>query len=644
MIQTSQAWKEYSKDYSVFHPSGTLVGSETIQLDETDFMMGGCTFNDSVSGMTTISLGGVVTNSCNLTLNNTEGKFDNFDFNGAVFTMRWSVGNETITRGVYTIEKPRNYGATIQLIGYDLMDKLNKYYIGEDGNGEITFPISAKTLISGLCDYCGVPYESDFFKVTDTTIQEFEYDESTTCRQVISWVLEIVGAYARMSNLGKFTVNPWFFGWEKVGYWEGGYFVPWEQIANVDGGTFQPWSVVIAVDGGEMSVENAYELLKIATVSVGVDDIAVTGVRAYAYNTVDEFQFSTAGDSGYLLSIVDNRLVNETNTQNVANTAWSTVSGLKVRPFEMTSFGDPSIEAGDAVIIRDYKGNYYASVITSLSYTVGNERIVCEVETPEANSLEMPNPETQVIKGATYAAYDYIKAKKISADYVSAGTLEGSVIAKNFTMEGGSINILTSDSASNIILLRSGLSQIALSPNRIDMQGYNGDGANAVLDYEVATANPKITLRLNDDTHLGLELESTGDITTYGEATFNGVVNIGGTPVADHVKEQGTAGAFRYRLWNSGFKEYWIVNYSLGTVNFATQYGALYYYTSPTYSWLNTLPSFESNPSVHISAFAPLGLIFASVKSITYSDYSFYLANDHQGNFDVSISVYICGK
>ena len=639
MIQTSQAWKEYSKDYSVFHPSGTLVGSETIQLDETDFMMGGCTFNDSVSGMTTISLGGVVTNSCNLTLNNTEGKFDNFDFNGAVFTMRWSVGNETITRGVYTIEKPRNYGATIQLIGYDLMDKLNKYYIGEDGNGEITFPISAKTLISGLCDYCGVPYETDFYKVTDTMIQEFEYDESTTCRQVISWVLEIVGAYARMSNLGKFTVNPWFFGWEKVGYWEGGYFVPWEQIANIDGGTFQPWSVVIDVDGGEMSVDSAYEILKIVNVAVGVDDIAVTGVRAYAYNTVDEFQFSTAGDSGYLLSIVNNRLVNESNTQTVADTSWSTVSGLKVRPFEMTSFGDPSIEAGDAVIIRDYKGNYYASVITSLSYTVGNERIVCEVETPEANSLEMSNPETQVIKGATYAAYDYIKAKKISADYVSAGTLEGSVIAKNFTMEGGTISVNTGSTLTSVINLNSNSANSTFSAGGTSVIAGDAHGALTVVapGNVVAVSAYKY---VNGQTVSKCEIDSDGDFVATGNATIGGTVSIGGNPLANYIIDEGDYSGYHVRKWSNGYTELW------GELNLnasiTSPYGSMYYYTSGEYTWTGAA-TFALPPNIQMTCVAYIGGISPILMSVTTSGFKFRLLNATSGTFAVKVNIYICG-
>lgn len=478
MITTSQAWKEYSRDVGIFHIKAVIDNGTQMTLTDEDFMQGSVNITDSISGMSDFTVGAVITNSFNATLNNFSGKFNNYNLAGATISVQFGIifddeSEEWIDRGIYTLEKPTSLGSTIKVVGYDDMDKLNRYYIGKDANlNDITFPIPADDLAEILCDYCGVTFND--WELSTDNVAEFEYDESTTCRQVLSWIMQAWGGYARINPQGtldckKFNANAWTLGDEV----EGGVINPWGGADTVNGGVMNPWSAVTGYDGGQNGNID-FTLSKIKSLNVYVEDIAVTGVRAYAYNTVDEFQFDTVGTGGYVLAIQDNPLVTD-NTLAVATRVYNATKDLKFRPFDASIIGDPSIEAGDIIALQDYLGNAHVSLITSLTYSVNSaERLECNAKTPEEADLQTANPQTSVIKGATMASYDYILAKKISADYIAAGTIEAAVIAKNFTMDGGKIQVTTDDGENDVITLNYNGRETALSPYSIKRY-YNND-------------------------------------------------------------------------------------------------------------------------------------------------------------------------
>ena len=554
MISTSAKWKTFSQDSSIFRPSGTLVGQTTLLLDADDFMMGTLSFTDSISDPGMVTLGGVISNSVSFTLNNTTGKFDSFDFKGAElaleFTAEFSDGtSETIQRGIYTLERPKTMGYTIQLTGYDFMDKLNKYFLNDIGGSDITYPIAAKTLIEGLCTNCGVSYDFSNWSLANPNIEEFEYDESCTQRQVISWVLQTLGGYARINNIGEMECKPF----------------------NI-----------------ETNPANIYAVSKIKNQTVGLDDITVTGVRAFAYNTVDEFDFDTAGSGGYILSITDNPLITANNMTAVATQAWNAINGLRFHSFEANVFGDPSYEAGDTVTITDYLSNTYTTLITDMTYQIGSQRLTCDCETPEENALETVNPTTQTIMGATQAAYDYVKAKKISADYVSAGTLTGAVIAKNLTMEGGSIDIETSSATTDHINLdyyddNTGLyERTGVRSGGFQLQGQNPKTFNPGDSYKRAGVGMVGDADPGGNPHASLYVttDDSGTASTLFEVNTvsNGTITIRDNPLADFVISEGSSGNWTWRKWYNGDLEYWYRE-TKSNVAITSSSGAGYYAT-----------------------------------------------------------------
>ena len=185
MITTSQAWKDYSRDVGIFHIKAVIDNGTQMTLTDEDFKKGSVNITDSMSGMSVFTVGAVITNSFNATLNNFSGKFNNYNLAGARISVQFGIifddeTEEWIDRGIYTLEKPTSLGSTIKVVGYDDMDKLNRYYIGKDADfNDITFPIPADELAEILCDYCGVTF-GDWELSTDN-VAEFEYDDIIIC-------------------------------------------------------------------------------------------------------------------------------------------------------------------------------------------------------------------------------------------------------------------------------------------------------------------------------------------------------------------------------------------------------------------------------------------------------------------------------
>lgn len=547
MISTSSAWKEYIKDSSVFHVKATMTGGSTLQLTDSDFMMGSVSFTDSMSGMNEIALGAVVTNSFNATLNNNDGKFDNWDWTEIEvwFGIEVNGSEEWIKRGKYTIDRPSSIGNTIKIECYDYMDKLNTYYSAVTA---ITYPLEASRLVYYMCQYCGVDYDfsgttgwqfSSSFNV-NTAFADLN-DEATTCRQVLSWILQTMGGYARINpSNGKLECKAWNRSQlSPADEITGGIFDVWNAVATTEGGSMNPWSVVADSNGGTyFDGDGAYALEKIKRQTIMIDDITVTGIRAFTYNTVDEFDFATAGSGGYILAIQDNPLVGSgvgSDKQTIADRVWANVQGLSVRPFNASMFGDPSIEAGDTIILRDAKDNYYVSIITNLTFSLGNDmRVSCDAETAESNQLQTANPTTSAIKGAVTAAYDYITAKKISADYITAGTIEAAVIAKNFTMDGGSINVHTQGKDDNVIELdwqTNILSRsLKLTPTsnlitaHTDMASISWDDSTSLLAGGFTIHRDR-----SDNTSMELKYQGDGQLFMFKNGTANVNLNADGT-------------------------------------------------------------------------------------------------------------------
>lgn len=671
MIQTSTKWKEYSRDIGTFHIKAVIDNGTSMTLTDSDFMQGSVSITDSVSGMSEFTVGAVVTNTFNGTLNNFDGKFNNYTLGGARLTVQFGIvyedgTEEWINRGIYTLEKPTSLGSTIKVTGYDDMDKLNRYYIGKYRSGntlvDFTFPISASTFAQRICEYCGATFGS--WNLASANIDEFEYNESTTCRQVLGWLVQSFGGYARVNNTGSLEIKTFNkHEWSSGTTLDGGTINPWSSVSTYNGGTISPWSAVTDYNGG-VTGGAEFTLSKIKSLDVYVEDITITGVRAFAYNTVDEFEFDTVGSSGYVLAIQDNPLVTD-NTLTVATRVNNAVNGLTFRPFDANIYGDPSIEAGDAVALKDYLGNEHISIITSLTYSVNQaERLECNAKTPEEADLATANPQTSVIQGAVTAAYDYVIAKKISADAITAGTLgvNGKITASDLEITGGDIggfsiingrittpytipHTYTSSDSQRAFDIAQGYT----TPTQTDYELYdiNGDGEIDGLDVDligtaVSDAGGDITsvISIDPSSYSGgvTMINNLGGGSYLGASSMRSpmgvfdALTLDGTRITDGIKTTimidpppGTIIAPEFSCFGFEFAKglIWVQgSVDLGNVAMTSSYGSAYYADRT----INYPVYLADNPkSLMVSCVSGGGLIGATVYSSTSTGFKVYI-------------------
>lgn len=255
---------------------------------------------------------------------------------------------------------------------------LSTYYVREQ-DGTFFFPLKASRMAEYLCRTYNVGWDADSWQLDDFTVNEFEYNESTTCRQVVSWIMQIGGGYARINPQGIIECQPFD-------------------------------------TGGAL-----FTLSKVKALDVFIEDITITGVRAYVYNTVDGFDYGASGSDGYVIGIGDNPMILSNNSTEVAERVGDAINGLSFRPFDASIFGDPSIEAGDVVALQDYLGETHISIITSLTYYLNNaEQIECNAETTMQNANGAASSYTSIVQ----ESYQYL-IDKMDAHQVESGEENG---------------------------------------------------------------------------------------------------------------------------------------------------------------------------------------------------------------------------
>ena len=131
-----------------------------------------------------------------------------------------------------------------------------------------------------------------------------------------------------------------------------------------------------------------------------LDDVVITGVQVTEYleSTSQDEEASSYlyGEEGYVLKISENKLIPQGTGEVVTNIIGEKCVGMSFRPFETECLTDIVLEAGDAVLITDRKGNKYKSYLTNVVLQPGTfEQISCNAESAARNSSKTYSLVTQ---------------------------------------------------------------------------------------------------------------------------------------------------------------------------------------------------------------------------------------------------------
>lgn len=175
---------------------------------------GGFMYTSVLNGDNDFTVGRAVSAQIETTLVNDSGKFTDYDFN-RLFSVSLSIltnpeaESETdkyteISLGVFQGERPEKVrGKLIEFRLYDLMTMFD--VSAEEFITSLTFPTTLGAIYTALCDFVGLtPSSTSAFTNSTKNFTANPFSSAGyTAREVLAWIAEAAGRYARMDEDGK---------------------------------------------------------------------------------------------------------------------------------------------------------------------------------------------------------------------------------------------------------------------------------------------------------------------------------------------------------------------------------------------------------------------------------------------------------
>lgn len=402
MINVSNAFREQlnndNRNY-LCYVKITLSDQTVLNVENDKLWSSGVEIERAVSNDNSFDIGSVIINKATVVLNNIYDDFSDYDFSDAkvYIEIGLELENRTIEKvkiGTFYVDEPRYNGSIITLECLDIMSNFDKNY----SESNLTYPATLLQIVQDACSVCNVNNGISTLPNGQYTVEEKPNTESLTFRQMLQWVGQISSQWFTIDSNNR-LVSGWYntSEYETMSIISGGKIG--EDVEDlINSGTFGD-GLQNYISSGEFGESINYHFIDgISSFSVDTDDVVITGLKVTecTESTEEDPETVQYGEDGYVLEISGNKLITKGNATSVASYVGSKIVGLRFRPFSVTCQNDPSIEAGDEVILCDYKGNLFQSFITNIRFSVGNsEDISCGAVSAKRNSASRYSKVTQ---------------------------------------------------------------------------------------------------------------------------------------------------------------------------------------------------------------------------------------------------------
>lgn len=391
MRKLSNRWKEKVKNgmdvQYLKYVDITLTDGTVLNLTSANLWANGFSFEDSVSGDSSFDIGSAIINVLNLSINNFDGEYSGYDFEGAevicyvglqiededtselldsageqildstgdtIIVHKNTVIEKTRICTATVVEQPEDETVTIDLTCEDNMRKFDRNY----SDSKLKYPATRGQIVRDACEVCGVTLQTTSFDRDDYIVQTRPSDDALTFRQVLQWVAQIGCQWLRCDEYGRLCVK-------------------WYDTEKIDA----------------QEIDTTYSFTPQHT------DVVITGIQVteYSDSSDEEPESYMAGTQGYVLAISDNKLIRKGDGQTVASMIAEKCVGMVFRPFESECPTDVALEAGDAITIEDRNGNLYSTYLTTTTLQPGaGQNIACNAKSAAKNSSTRYSQITQV--------------------------------------------------------------------------------------------------------------------------------------------------------------------------------------------------------------------------------------------------------
>ena len=370
----------------------TFTDGSTLSITDEDLWSNGFKFEDAVSQSGSFDIGAAIVNKLTLQINNFSGKYTDYIWDGARVVchigLELSTGIEKIRICTMTVtDAPYQNTAIISLTCEDSMRLFDRDY----SESKLSYPATRLQIIQDACEVCGVTLQSTRFDNDDLIIQNRPDDSSITFRQVIAWIAQMGCQWAKTDAYGRLCL-----GWYKNEVPDNFYNkeeVPWKDIEGKDILDTTGAQIITVMQKGITAIDtNGF--------TPWLYDVEITGVKVTEYvenSSQNEAKTYQSGESGYVIEISDNKLIQEGSGEKICQIIADRCVGLKFRPFTTGALTNIAWEAGDTIAISDRNGKQYKSFLTSVTLNPGAfEQLECSAKSVSRNKQKQYSLNQQV--------------------------------------------------------------------------------------------------------------------------------------------------------------------------------------------------------------------------------------------------------
>ena len=376
LINVSEQLKEESKKNHNYYVTAnvTLADGTKLSLEKKDFYLDGNGIIDAADS-SDFPIGVAIEKTATLSLVNDKGQFDEYSFNGALFTffmnLQLSDHLETFKRGSFIVCRKPAIDGEINLTLLDYMSKADRTY-----KTNLNFPCTAGEVFRDACRQSGLVMGNADFKNSDFQVQKAP--EGTTCRAVIGMAAALAGGNARIDENDLLRIVT-FDKEDHVVLMEE---IPWPDASGQSILDTEDEEIITVYE----KVITGHDLPVVGDAENDIDPLVVTGVK---YTDGDEEYLY--GTEGYVIDISDNQLLAGNEKEGVSRIG-QILEDFELLPFSLSSIPVGYAVFGDAIQFKDSRGNLHRSYATDIEFNFADgTEFSCKAKSLETQSLEYPS-------------------------------------------------------------------------------------------------------------------------------------------------------------------------------------------------------------------------------------------------------------
>lgn len=299
----------------------------------------------SVTGGT-IEVGSATSAEMQVTIDNSDGSFDEWTFEGATIFARLKAtindSAEYMDIGYFIVDEVVRQRDSIQLVCLDKMVWFDKAIVWsvEPNDGGFVFSSSPATLLSNICSACNVSYDSASFTanaVNQSVTLAAPTSENLTYRQLLQWLCQVIGVCAYINESGALTVA---------------------------------WYAQKTYSGEDAEDRAAQDIITPSnrfSSTIDRDPITISNVSV----KVGETTHAANSNNSYTLAIEGNELIDETNYASILSSLATRLVGLSYYPFTADVLGLQWLQPLDITTFVDKDDVEHTVIITDWTYSRG---------------------------------------------------------------------------------------------------------------------------------------------------------------------------------------------------------------------------------------------------------------------------------